>query len=301
MSTLINNNDHKRVLENCVDVPQQRPSFAIELTEVGISGKTVWVKLPEGLIPFQAKMDVNLVADVRGIHMSRMEEVVASLYDEEFCDVQGYGLALCRQMLKLQGAVSGRVALTGLLPHIRTAQASGKSSVDSIRVHLEVEAFADEKKEDTVLMGVGVNHITACPCTQVYNQILFDKKANPCPLPTHSQRSETTLWLECIESTPSVGDLRECLEQALHVTQDLLKRPDEAELVLQSHLKPQFAEDAVRETARQVAVNFGSVLPGKSRVIIESLSLESIHIHDVNCRLVTTLDEIKSCQEHATP
>ncbi|MBU2537317.1 MAG: GTP cyclohydrolase I FolE2, partial [Proteobacteria bacterium] len=77
MKVSISPQDHARVLAEGVDIPQQQPSFALPLPEVGICGKTVWVRLPEGLVPFSARLEVNLSAQVRGIHMSRMEEVIA--------------------------------------------------------------------------------------------------------------------------------------------------------------------------------------------------------------------------------
>ncbi|TFG37082.1 MAG: hypothetical protein E4H46_02425, partial [Desulfobacterales bacterium] len=115
-----------------------------------------------------------------------------------------------------------------------------------------------------------------------------------CPMPTHSQRSQTWLHLRGAGEVPAYQDLLTCLENSLHLTQDLLKRQDEAEIVLKSHIHPQFAEDAVRETARAVGHMFGAVLPAGTAVIIESLSLESIHIHDVCCRLETSLGAICS-------
>ncbi len=92
--------------------------------------------------------------------------------------------------------------------------------------------------------------------------------------------------------SPSFEEILECLESTLHVTQDLLKRPDEAEIVLKAHRFPQFAEDVVRETAKEVGKKFVRKLPASTEVFIESLSLESIHAHDVHCILRTTLGEI---------
>jgi len=80
---------------------------------------------------------------------------------------------------------------------------------------------------------------------------------------------------------PSFGEILECLESALHVTQDLLKRPDEAEIVLKAQHFPRFAEDTAREIAKETGKRFGRKLPASTEVIIESLSLESIHIHNV--------------------
>lgn len=293
MKPSISPQDHARVLAEGLDIPQQRPSFALPLPEVGICGKTVWVRLPEGLIPFTARLEVNLAAEVRGIHMSRMEEVIAALYDQEFSDLREYGLQLGREMMARQGASRGRVRLTGQLPLIRTAMVSGRQSVDSIAVSLDLKLVGQgEALESVAMFGVGVAHITACPCTQAYNQTLFCKEGGDCPLPTHSQRSQTTLSLQSAGLSPSIAELLACLEEALHVTQDLLKRTDEAQLVYTSHSLPQFAEDAVREVARQAGERFGKTLPPETLVVIDSLSLESIHIHDVCCRLETSLAEI---------
>lgn len=295
MKVSISPQDHARVLAEGVDIPQQQPSFALPLPEVGICGKTVWVRLPEGLVPFSARLEVNLSAQVRGIHMSRMEEVIAALYDQEFSDLREYGLQLGREMMARQGANTGRVRLSGQLPLIRTARVSGRQSVDSIDLTLDLKLFGQGAELYSVAMlGVGVAHITACPCTQAYNQTLFRKEGEECPMPTHSQRSQTTLSLQSSGLSPSIGEMLGCLEDALHVTQDLLKRTDEAQLVYTSHSLPQFAEDAVREVARCAGERFGKVLPLETVVVIESLSLESIHIHDVCCRLETTLAEIVS-------
>jgi GTP cyclohydrolase FolE2 len=92
--------------------------------------------------------------------------------------------------------------------------------------------------------------------------------------------------------SPSFEEILECLESTLHVTQDLLKRPDEAEIVLKAHRFPQFAEDVVREIAKEVGKRFVRKLPDATEVIIESLSLESIHTHNVRCILRTTLKKI---------
>jgi len=293
LKTSISPQDHARVLAEGLDIPQQQPSFALPLPEVGICGKTVWVRLPEGRIPFSARLEVNLAAQVRGIHMSRMEEVIAALYEQEFADLRDYGLQLGREMMARQGASVGRVRLTGQLPLIRTAVVSGRQSVDSIAVSLDLKLVgAGENLESVAMLGVGVAHITACPCTQAYNQTLFRKESDDCPLPTHSQRSQTTLSVQSSGFSPSIAELLACMEEALHVTQDLLKRTDEAQLVYTSHSLPQFAEDAVREVARRAGERFGRVLPPETLVAIDSLSLESIHIHDVCCRLETTLAEI---------
>ncbi len=285
--------EHQRVLAVSGDVPEERPAFALPLSEVGISGKTVWVSLPQGTLPFAAAMHVDLAAERRGIHMSRLEEAMTALHQRQFADLRGYGLELARMMLDRQQASRGAVMLRGKLPLLRQTLMSGRTSLDTIEISARVEMAGEGSAvREEVVVGAGIYHITACPCTQAYNRVLFGERAGESPQPTHSQRSFTTLAMAAHGGEPAYDELVDCLATALHATQDLLKRPDEAEIVLQSHLRPQFAEDAVREVARAAGRCFGSRLPPTSTVAIESLSLESIHIHDVRCRLDTTLGAI---------
>ncbi|MFH1216077.1 MAG: GTP cyclohydrolase, FolE2/MptA family [Pseudomonadota bacterium] len=289
---LISRATHQQVITSGTDVPEQSPSFALHLNEVGISGKTVWVDLPEGRLPFEAAITVDLPSHIRGIHMSRLEQAIAELHDRKFARLSDYTRLLGEMVLERQRGKAARVVITGKRPLLRRSKISQHVSVDPLLV--KVEAWVEQGDDGPRVLlsnGIGVCHITACPCTQVYNHEVFSYRGD-CPMPTHSQRSLTWLSLRGSNDVPSHDEMLPCLENALHLTQDLLKRPDEAEIVLKSHRYPQFAEDAVRETARSVGLRFCGSLPPETEVIIESLSLESIHIHDVCCRLSTTLANI---------
>lgn len=291
--TMMPHEEHARVMANAHDVPEEAPCFRIGLTSVGISGKTVWVFLPVGKLPFDADIGVSLPAASRGIHMSRMEEAISSLCDRSFDDLCAYARALAGLVLERQKGGLARIVLKGKIPIRRTALVSKRISSDALDIEALVEAARLETgMQFKEMAGLSVFHMTACPCTQVYNQELFRLKDNRLPLLTHSQRSLTRLVIERQNGSPSYEDLLKCLEAALHVTQDLLKRPDEAEIVMKAHLIPQFAEDTVRQTAREVGMRFSGSLPAMTEVLIESRSLESIHIHDVCCTLKTTLGEI---------
>jgi GTP cyclohydrolase FolE2 len=290
---MIPREEHSRVLANAHDVPEEAPSFKIGLTSVGISGKTVWVRLPSGQFPFDADISVSLPASSRGIHMSRMEEAISSLYDRPFDDLCSYAKALAGLVIERQKGNLAHINLKGKIPIRRKTSVSNRISADALDIEAQIEASRLEtglKFKETA--GLSVAHMTACPCTQVYNQELFRAKDDRLPFITHSQRSLTSLLIERQGGCPSYEDILKCLEAALHITQDLLKRPDEAEIVMKAHLAPQFAEDTVRQTAREAGVRFGAALPARTEVLIESRSLESIHIHDVCCTLKTTLGEI---------
>ena len=298
LSTFIPEDTHRQVLGTCIDVPEEYPSFPLPLNRVGISGKTVWVRLADnkgGHLPFAATIFVNLDAKKRGIHMSRIEHVITSLHDKEFTSLPEYGKLLGSLLLKTQNAQYLLVELIGHLPLIQKAPVSRLHSIDTIEVRFKL--MLEKNKSGRTFkkqVGAAVHHLTACPCTLSYNEVLFKRFNDPWPQSTHSQRSKTQLFVSPPndEKLPTYKDLTDILDSALHISQDLLKRPDETELVLKAHKNPQFAEDTVREVARAAGEKFKTALPPETRIKVHSLSLESIHIHDVECSLDTKLGDI---------
>jgi GTP cyclohydrolase FolE2 len=298
LTTTIPENKHRQILQTCIDVPETSPSFPLPIKKVGISGKTVWVRLAannSGHIPFRARILISLAADRRGIHMSRMEQAISLLHDKEFADLTEYGKMLGHHIMKTQNAQHLSLELTGHLPYLQEAPVSKLRSVDAFEASFNV-IFKKNKDVDAVKtqVGAGIYHLTACPCTLAYNETLFDRFNDPWPQATHSQRSKTRLLIGSTDdgNLPSYSDLTEILDSVLHISHDLLKRPDETELVLKAHRNPQFAEDTVREVARAAGEKFNGILPQETQVQVHSLSLESIHIHDVECFIDTSLGEI---------
>ena len=183
------------------------------------------------------------------------------------------------------------------MPLIQQTPVSRLNSIDSLDISFSVNLQKiNSQISQSVTIGAGIHHLTACPCTLKYNQVLFERHNDPWPQATHSQRSRTELKINppSVEILPTYQELVSVLDEALHVSQDLLKRPDETELVLKAHKKPQFAEDTAREVARAVGKKYGSILPHETKIQVNSTSLESIHIHDVECSLDVQLGEILS-------
>ena len=298
LSSFIPEERHRFVLETCIDVPEESPSFLLPLQKVGISGKTVWVSLADnkgGHIPFTARILVNLPATRRGIHMSRIEQAITTLHDKQFTSLPEYGKLLASHVLETQKAQNVSLELFGRMPHIQQAPVSRLNSIDTIEVSFSIELKKNENETtESVQVSAGMHHLTACPCTLSYNEVLFNRFNDPWPQATHSQRSKTELSVTTTDSRqiPDYGVLVYILHEVLHASQDLLKRPDETELVLKAHSNPQFAEDTVREIARAAGKKFDNILPPETRIQVKTLSLESIHIHDVECCLDTKLGEI---------
>jgi GTP cyclohydrolase-4 len=75
-------------------------------------------------------------------------------------------------------------------------------------------------------------------------------------------------------------------------TYSILKRKEEAELVLQAHTKPKFVEDVVRDILSSVLKKYKD-LPGEVLVIARSESEESIHKHNAFAERVTSLGDLR--------
>jgi GTP cyclohydrolase FolE2 len=298
LSPIIPDEKHRQVLKTCVDVPEQTPSFPLPLQKVGITGKTVWVGLVDnnsGHLPFTARILVDLPGGRRGIHMSRIEEAITELYGKKFSTLTEYSMLLASKVLDAQQAGQVSVTLTGSMPLIQQTMISRLNSIDSVDITCAVNLQKNDRAIlQSVTIGAGIHHLTACPCTLNYNQVLFDRQDDPCPQATHSQRSRTELLVQttAVDQLPAYSKLIAVLDEALHVSQDLLKRPDEIELVLKAHSNPQFAEDTVREVARVTGKKFKDKLPPDTKIQVHSTSLESIHIHNVECTLEVSLEDL---------
>jgi len=60
--------------------------------------------------------------------------------------------------------------------------------------------------------------------------------------------------LENNKAEISYQSLYEILDESVHLIYDLLKRPDEHELVVRALSKPQFTEDVIRDVAYNLIV-----------------------------------------------
>ncbi len=281
---------HRRAVTSGDDVPEQRPSVEIPLDHVGIGGTFAWIDTGKGPRPYEVEVGVALPADKRGIHMSRIREVISRLADTRFRDVAEYAEEAALQVAQVQASRTATVSVKGREPVETVGEVSGIRGIEAREIGASATVSSGRARR---FLWMKADHITACPCTQEYSRLLVDTETASSSrahvMPTHSQRSTTSLKVEDAVRQVGFADLAACLAEALHLTNDLLKRPDEAELVYRAHLHPQFAEDVVREVAAAVLRRLGDRLPGTASVEVESVSLESIHSHNVICRLSSTI------------
>src|SRR3712207_4885657 len=119
--------------------------------------------------------------------------------------------------------------------------------------------------------------MTACPCAQEmviersrerlaeqgFDGDDIERVFDAVPVATHNQRGIGTLYVGCpegcddpIEATALLEIVEAAMSSEIY---ELMKRPDEVEVVEKAHRRPRFVEDCVREMVRMAVERFGSL------------------------------------------
>jgi len=115
---------------------------------------------------------------------------------------------------------------------------------------------------------------------------------------SHNQRNRTTLMMEVPEHVEvEADDLIDIVEGSLSSpTYGILKRDDEAMVVMKAHRNPKFVEDVVRDILGKILKKYKR-LDDSVHVTVRSESEESIHKHNAFAERITTLGELRESEE----
>jgi GTP cyclohydrolase-4 len=285
------------------DVQRRRPRTQVGLSRVGVTGveKVVRIGGEAGEQLFYAELEcfVDLRADQKGAHMSRFDEVVGEAIDEvvlsEAFKAETLATHIAERVRERQGGLRSEVTIAARYPEHKPAPVSGNPTQEIYT--LFGSAVASERGVRR-LVGVEAQGMTACPCAQElvahgarerlegdgFSPDEVDRIFSSVPLATHNQRGTGTLYIGCPESCGDpveAAALLEIVESAMSSEiYELLKRPDEAEVVEKAHRRPRFVEDCVREMIRMGVEEFGDLGPD-AFLMARQENLETIHKHNV--------------------
>jgi len=284
------------------DVQSSPSQSNFKLTRVGVTDvkKLVHIKRPgrDTAITLVVKMDifVDLPAFQKGSHMSRNLELVSEINDENLkepvSDLESFCAKIAKLLLKKHEYATFSEVKAEADYFLERVYPSGKKGLEPYK--LVAEARANSKGEVKKLIGVKAIGMTACPCAMEAVRKIGGYGKN-VTTPTHNQRNITTLMIEVPgeDSSVDANDLIDIVEQAFSSpTYGILKRDEEAKLVLNAHKNPKFVEDVVRDILSSVLKKYKN-LPNDVLVIVRSESEESIHKHNAFAERVTTLGEIR--------
>jgi GTP cyclohydrolase-4 len=239
---------------------------------------------------------VDLPASQKGSHMSRNLELISEIIDQTLkspvSDLESFCAETAEHLLKKHEYATFSEVKAEADYFLDVTYPSGKKGSEPYK--LVAEARAKSNGELKKLIGVKVIGMTACPCAMEVVRKL-DARGKKSLVPTHNQRNIGTLMIEVPRGTEMVDadDLIAIVENSFSSpTYSILKRREEAELVLKAHGKPKFVEDVVRDILSAVLKKYRH-LPDEVMVIVRSESEESIHKHNAFAERITTIGELR--------
>ncbi len=290
------------------DPASQAPGYRLPISSVGLGREGVPVRIRHPLEAGQettvaCNVDIRTMLDAahRGIHVSRMGNMLAEVTLESYPTLDAFAEQLCRRVQQTQGGGATTISVRSRFWYREGVSGFGskadKMSLESVGLLTQAKSDASGRIES--LRGIEVDHITACPCVQqTLKHSLGQRKPDPVAHPpespplTHSQRSRTSVEVGSA-SGPTIAALLQAVDEVLFRSQSTLPRPQELLLVLRAHQKPQFLEDVLRDLTRRVC-QLCWELPDSVQLRVRSQSLESIHEFDLGGELVTSLAEARS-------
>jgi len=280
---------------------------SFELTRVGITGlvKPVVVHRRGEDHHLTAEIDVfvDLPSTQRGSHMSRNVEVITEMIEDSLKkrveSLEHLAANVCKKLLDRHDYASyAEVRMTADY-FLERRTISGRKSVEPYK--LMAKATSTRGNGLMKQVGVEVLGMTACPCAMetVAHELGLSKAElkrirSKVPMISHNQRNRTTLMIEVPEHVDvEADDLIEVVESSQSSpTYGILKRSDEASVVLRAHQNPKFVEDVVREILGKLLKKYKK-LDDSVHVTVRSESEESIHKHNAFAERITTLGELR--------
>lgn len=305
------------------DVQASKSEVAINLSRVGVTNVKKLVKVARQnkrpvILISTFNMYVDLPSDRRGANLSRNFEVIDEVLEESVksavFDIEDLCGEVARRLLnRHEYATRSEVHMDSELIVKRKTPKTRVMSQKVVKVFARAVAERNDNIKVKKVIGAEVVGITACPCAQelmktraeaeMHNLGIEEAKIKAflerVPMATHNQRGRATITIEFSGNYNAPLDtIIDIAERSMSTTSfELLKRPDEMEVVCSAHSNPKFVEDCVRDMAKNVLESFPE-LPDDAIITLKQVNEESIHQHNAFAELKTTMaqlrDEIKA-------
>jgi len=286
------------------DLQYGRGESEYRLTRVGVKGVRKPILVHRDGINGKLNNTLNCSIDIyvdlpgsqKGSHMSRNVEVLNEIVDDSvkkpITAIEDVAADICRKLLiHHEYAQSGEVSIEA--EYFRATKTPlGRDTFESYT--LLAGGHIERDGELTKMIGVEVIGMTACPCGQQTVTEMLEIKSEH-PVMTHNQRNVCTLMVYMPENvTVEADDLIDLVEASFSSpTFELLKRPDEGQVIINAHSNTKFVEDVVRSVLDNFVNKFKD-LPDEVYVDVISDSEESIHKHDAFAEREATLGELRA-------
>jgi GTP cyclohydrolase-4 len=288
------------------------PRGQVSLISVGIAGirKPLVVHRPDraNSLAVTFRVAVDLPSDRKGSDLSRNAEILAEIVDASVLQpvesLESACSAIARELLARHRYATEASVGAEAEYFLRRGPTEARRSFEDYALLAEARAHRAPDGTLEILRSIGAEAVgmTACPCAMESCRAAllkeYPKLADPSlaslPMITHNQRNRTRLVFEIEEGpTIEVDALIDAIESAQSSpTYAILKRGDEAQVVLGAHRRPRFVEDVLRDLLASLPARFPA-LPDPVVVHARTVSEESIHKYNVEASHRVTLGELR--------
>ncbi len=258
-----------------VETQNERPKDEISLDYVGITNfKTLLVITRNGktfhLAPV-VEATINLPADIKGAHMSRISESVVEIINDErnaHNSVEELSLQVLKKLKEKHHYTKAHLSLNFDFFYEAKTPKSKKKTFEVTNV--TVETWVEENKVDQIRISVEYIGNTVCPHAM----------ENSPEQKTHVQRALGKLRVKGeLDQLPSFESMVNVLRNSFPAeTYSILKTEDEQSVIECMYDNPMFVEDVCRSILARAKEEFSDLTLELEAV---AKSLESIHKHDV--------------------
>ncbi len=276
-----------------MELQDRVPMRSIDIEILGFKNvrRRLILKTDRGHLALDA--DISLYVDVdssrRGVHLSRTAEALLEVVEEKYNAriIEEYLDAMALRLLEKHEYIK-RAIVNAKLTYYIEIEYYGINGFEPIDIEVEVERLRNGDR--FWRLGVGIKGITVCPSAKETIASILNQSSEIAP--SHMQR----VVLRC--RITSKGDFVEIekiakalLNSVSAPTFTLLKRAQEAKLVLEAHKKPMFAEDVIREAIWNIGKEIRNF--DKQTIIeVELESYESIHPHNLYAYKKISLEQL---------
>ncbi|MCL1984300.1 MAG: GTP cyclohydrolase MptA [Methanomassiliicoccaceae archaeon] len=286
------------------DVQNRKVDSGFRLTRVGVTGvkKPVRIKRNEDVALINDTLNctidvfVDLPAEQRGSHLSRNLEVLREVVDESVgspvSGIETLAVIICRKLLERHEYADTAEVLI-IAEYFRNSRTpNGRDTLEVYTLIGESSAVRDQGISKTI--GVQVIGMTACPCAQETVADVLDCKGDIAVM-SHNQRNVCTVSMTMNDDIDvEANDLIDLVERSFSSpTYEILKRDDEAAVVINAHNNPKFVEDVVRDVLKRIVERYPQ-LPDDVEITVRSESEESIHKHNAFAERQTFLGDLRN-------
>ena len=268
-----------------IETQNEKPKHRIHLSKVGVKNlKTFVVTERSGLrhhIVPKVEITIDLPADLKGIHMSRLVESMTEELSDQFMvhpSIEEIQIKILEGLAKKHPFSRSEVRFDFEFGYSARTPVSNKRTWEVC----DVTAITRKVNGSPFIHEVEIQVIgnTVCPHCMANNEGL-----------THIQRAIGNLRvIGTTESIPTYGSMIDVIESSFSSkTYSLLKLEDEMRVTKQMHDNPLLIEDVCRNILQHAKDAYSE---SDLEIFAEARSLESIHKHDVIAegRIVTNED-----------